>query len=140
MELGTMTKKLLFVGTTLLLVVCVAMAADIGGKWTMSQVGHNGGQPHVTTFDLKVDGMTLTGTVTAPMGGRGGTDAAPIAITNGKVNGNTVTFDVVRTFAGNSATTRYEGTVSGDTMHMKQTIDVGNGPQTVQVDAKRATQ
>jgi hypothetical protein len=134
-----MTKKLLFVGTTLLLVVGVAMAAGIGGKWTMSQMSHNGGPPHVTSFDLKVEGMTLTGTVTAPMGGRGGADATPIAIANGKVNGNTISFDVVRTFAGSSATTRYEGTVAGDTMHMKQTIDVGNGPQTVQVDAKRAT-
>jgi hypothetical protein len=135
-----MTKKLLFAGTILLLVVCVAMAADgIGGKWTMSQESHNGGPPRVTTFDLKVDGITLTGTVTAPMGGRGGADAAPIAIANGKVNGNTISFELVRTFAGNSATTRYEGTMSGDTMHIKQTIDLGNGPQTVQVDAKRGT-
>jgi hypothetical protein len=139
-----MTQKLLFAGTIPLLVVCAAMAADvIGGKWTMSQEGSNGGPPHVTTFDLKVDGMTLTGTVTAPMGGRGGGAApapVPIAIANGKVNGNTINFDVVRDFAGNSTTTRYQGTVSGDTMHIKQTIDLGNGPQTVQGDAKRATQ
>ena len=138
-----MTQKLLFVGTIPLLVVCVAMAADvIGGKWTMSQDGRNGGPPRVTTFDLKVDGMTLTGTVTAPMGGRGGGAApapTPIAITNGRVNGNTINFDVVRDFAGNSATTKCEGTVSGDTMHIKQTIDLGNGPQTVEGDAKRAT-
>jgi len=137
-----MTKKLLFVGTILLLVVCVANAADISGKWTMSQPARNGGPPRVTTFDLKVDGTILTGTVTAPMGGRVGATAqepAPIAIANGKVNGNTVTFDVVRTFAGNSATTKYEGAVSGGTMHIKQTIDLGNGPLTVQGDAKRAT-
>ena len=121
--------------------VCVATAADvIGGKWTMSQEGRNGGPPRVTTFDLKIDGMTLTGTVTAPMGGRGGASApTPIAITRGQVNGNTINFDVVRSFAGNSATTKYEGTVSGDTMHVKQTIDLGNGPQTVEGDAKRAT-
>ena len=136
-----MTKKLLFAGTILLLAFCVAMAADaISGKWTMSQEARNGGPPRVTTFDLKADGTTLTGTVTAPMGGRAGGAAAPtpIAISNGKVSGSTITFDVVRTFAGNPATTKYEGTVSGDTMHMKQTIDLGNGPQTVQVDAKRA--
>jgi len=138
-----MTQKLLFVGTILLLVVCVTMAADvIGGKWTMSQNASNGGPPRVTTFDLKVNGTTLTGTVTAPMGGRGGGAApapTPIAITNGKVNGNTFKFDVVRDFAGSSATTKYEGTVSGDTMHIKQTIDLGNGPQTVEGGAKRAT-
>jgi len=138
-----MTQKLLFVGTILFLMVCVAMAADvISGKWTMSQEALNGGPPRVTTFDLKVDGMTLTGTVTAPMGGRGGGAAptpTPIAIANGKVNGNTVDFDVVRDFAGHPATTRYEGTLSGGTMHIKQTIDLGNGPQTVEGDAKRAT-
>jgi hypothetical protein len=136
-----MTKRLLFVGTILLLAVGIAMAADvIGGKWTMSQAASNGGPPRVTTFDLKVDGATLTGTVTAPMGGRGGGAApTPIAIANGKVNGNAIHFDVIRDFAGNSVTTRYEGTVSGDTMHIKQTIDLGNGPQTVEGDAKRAT-
>jgi len=136
-----MTKKLLFACTILLLAVCVAMAADaISGKWTMSQEARNGGPPRVTTFDLKADGAALTGTVTAPMGGRaGGAVATPIAIANGKVNGNSITFDVVRTFAGNPTTTKYEGTVSGDTMHIKQTIDLGNGPQTAQADAKRAT-
>jgi cytoskeletal protein CcmA (bactofilin family) len=125
----------------LLVLLCAAMSADFsGGKWIMSQEASNGGLPRVTTFDLKVDGTTVTGTVTAPMGGRGGgvaSDPAPIAISNGKVNGNTVSFDVVRIFAGNSATTRYECTVSGDTIHVKQTIDLGNGPRTVEGNAKR---
>lgn len=138
-----MPKKLLFVGTILLLAICIAMSADaIGGKWTMSQQASNGGPPRVTTFELKADGMTLTGTVTAPMGGRGGGAApapTPIAITNGKVNGNNIKFDVVREFAGNPVTTKYQGTVSGDTMHIKQTIDLGNGPRTVEGDAKRVT-
>jgi hypothetical protein len=151
-----MTKKLLFVGTILMLVVCVAMAADaISGKWTMSQEGRNGGAPRVTTFDLKVDGATLTGTVLAPMGGRGmgggggapGGAAAggappaptPTPITNGKVNGSTVTFDVTRTTPNGDMVTKYEGTVSGDTMHLKVTSDRGNGPQTVEADAKRGT-
>jgi hypothetical protein len=135
-----MTKKLLLVGTILLLVVCAAMAADdISGKWTMSQAARNGGPPRVTTFDLKVDGMTLTGTVSSPLGGRGAGEPTPIAIANGKVKGNTISFEVVRTFSGNSVTTKYEGTLAGDTMHIKQTIDLGKGPQTVAVDAKRAT-
>ena len=137
-----MTKKLLSVSTILVLALSVAMAADvIGGKWTMSQEARNGGAPRVTVFDLKVEGTTLTGTVTAPMGGRAGGAAVPtpIAITNGKVNGNAISFDVVRTFAGSPATTRYVGTVSGDTMRVRQTIDLGNGPQTVEGDAKRAT-
>lgn len=136
-----MTKKLLFVGTVLLLVLGIATAADgISGQWMMSQEASNGGPPRVTTFEFKLDGTTVTGTVTAPMGGRGSAAApTPIAITNGKVNGNTVNFDVVRTFAGKTATTRYECTVSGETMRVKQTIDLGNGPQTVAGNGKRAT-
>jgi len=138
-----MAPKLLFAHTIpLLVLLCAAMSADFsGGKWTMSQEASNGGPPRMTTFDLKVDGMTVTGTVTAPMGGRGGgaaSDPAPIAIANGKVNGNTINFDVVRIFAGKSATTRYECTVSGDTIHVKQTIDLGDGPRTVEGNAKRA--
>lgn len=123
----------------LLLVLCVAAADVSSGKWTLSQQASNGGPPRVTTFDLKVDGVAVTGTVTAPMGGRGtASDPAPIPITNGKVNGNTITFDVVRIFAGQSATTRYDCTVSGDTLHVRQTIDLGNGPRTVEGSAMRA--
>ena len=137
-----MTKTLLFAGTILLLVGCAAMAADaVSGKWTMSQAASNGGPPRVTTFDLKADGTTLTGTVTAPMGGRaGGTAATPTPVDRQrKANGNTITFEVVREFAGNPATTKYEGKVSGDTLHIKLTIDLGKGPRTVEGDAKRAT-
>jgi hypothetical protein len=148
-----MTKKLLFVGTILLVVVCVAMAADaITGKWTMEQAGRQGGPPRVTTFDLKVDGATLTGTISAPggrgMGGGGGAAPGgappaptPVAISNGKVNGNTITFDVTRDMGGQSMTTKYEGKVNGDTIHFTITRpDMGNGPMPPQeADAKRAT-
>jgi hypothetical protein len=149
-----MTRKLLTVGTILLLVAVVALAADaISGKWTMSQEGRNGGPPRVTTFDFKVDGATLTGTITQPMGGMrgggGGGGAAPggappaptpTPISNGKVNGNTITFDVTRDFGGQSMTTKYECTVTGDSMHVKMTTpDMGNGPMTREADAKRGT-
>ncbi len=135
-----MTKKLLLAGTILLLVTSVAVGADtISGKWTISQQPTNGGPPRVTTFDLTANGATLSGTVTAPMGGRGAAGGTPIAITNGKVKGNTVTFDVVRTFAGSPVTTRYECTVSGEAMRVKQTIDLDNGPHTVELEAKRST-
>ena len=147
-----MTKKLLFVGTILLVVVCVAMAADaITGKWTMSQEGRNGGPARVTTFVLKADGATLTGSVLAPAfgrGGGGGGNAAPggappapqeLAIKNGKVNGSTVTFEVTRTTQNGEMVTKYEGTVSGDTLNLKITVDRGAGPPTTEAVAKRAT-
>jgi hypothetical protein len=137
-----MAQKLILGFASLLLTLGVAAAADtFGGKWTISQQASNGGPPRVTVFDLKVDGTSLTGTVTAPMGGRGAglPSPTPVAIRNGKVNGNAVTFEVVRVFADNSVTTKYEGKLTGDTLHMKQTIDVGNGAKAVELDAKRGT-
>jgi len=154
-----MTRKLLTVGTVLLLVAMVALAADaISGKWTFEMPGrggggggggNGGGAPRIATLDLKVDGMNLTGTITQPMGGMrggggggGGTPPAPTptAISNGKVSGNTITFDVTRQTQNGDFTTKYEGTVNGDTMHIKMTTpDMGNGPTTREVDAKRAT-
>jgi cytoskeletal protein CcmA (bactofilin family) len=137
-----MTRKLFRAGAILLLAMGAARAADTGsGKWTMAQEASNGGPPRVTTFDLRVEGTSVTGTVTAPMGGRGvaaGSDPAPIAVVNGKAKGNALHFEVIRMFAGRPATTTYDCTVSGDTMHVRQTIDLGNGPRTVEANAKRA--
>jgi len=137
-----MTKKLVTLGTILLLIALVAMAVDaITGKWTISQEGRNGGPPRVSTLDLKVNGATVTGTLLATMGGGGGGQApAPAPISNGKVNGNTVTFDVVRDFGGNSMTMKYEGTVSGDEMKLNITRTGQDGtPMTTPATAKRAT-
>jgi hypothetical protein len=137
-----MTKKLVTLGTILLLVALVAMAADaITGKWTMETPGRGGGAPRVSTLDLKVDGAALTGTLTSTMGGGGGGGApAPAPISNGKVSGNTITFDVVRDFNGTSMTQKYEGTVSGSDMKLKITRTGQDGtPTTTDATAKRAT-
>jgi len=131
-----MTKKLLFVTTVLLVVALGLWAADATGKWTFEQQGRNGSQ--TVTLDLKADGSTLTGTMSGGMGGRGGT---PAQISEGKVDGNTITFKVVREFNGNQFVTSYKGTVEGDSMKLDVTRPGRNGgePQTNTVTAKRAT-
>jgi hypothetical protein len=138
-----MTKKLLTVGTILILIALVAMAADaITGKWTMEQPGRNGGAPRVSTFDLKADGAKLTGTMTAAMGGGGGGGQAPAPapITNGKVDGMNISFEVTRDFGGNSMTTKYEGAVSGSDMKLKVTRTGQDGtPMTTDATAKKST-
>jgi hypothetical protein len=122
-----MTKKLLFVPTILLVVALAAFAADVTGKWTYQQPGRQGGDPTPVTITLKADGATLTGTVPAQMGGRGGggggTPAADSAITNGKVTGDKIYFEVSRPGrgGGDPTITKYEGTVSGDTLNLKIT-------------------
>ena len=132
-----MTKKLLFVTALLLVVAIGAFAADVSGKWTYSMQGRDG-TPREVSITLKQEGNTLTGSV--PGMGRGG-DAppAPSQITNGKVDGDKVTFEVVREFNGNKMTTKYEGTVSGSDMKLKITRDTQNGPQTTEATAKKAT-
>jgi hypothetical protein len=134
-----MTKKLLFVGSILLIVALVAMAADaITGKWTMEQAGRGGGPPRVSTLDLKADGAKLTGTLTQPGMQGGEPTAAPIS--NGKVDGNNVSFEVTRDFGGNSMTMKYEGVVSGPEMKLKITMPGfgGGEPRVMEATAKKS--
>ena len=133
-----MTKKLLFVVTIALVFAFAAMAADVTGKWTFEQPGRGGGPGRPVTITLKQDGAKLTGSV--PGMGRGGDNPPPpTEITDGKVDGDKVSFTVKREFNGNSMVTKYEGTVSGDEMKLKITRDTQNGPMTNDVVAKKST-
>jgi hypothetical protein len=133
-----MTKKLLFVTAILLVVAIGAFAADVSGKWTYEQPGRGGNPGRPVTITLKQDGAKLTGQV--PGMGRGG-DAPPppSEITNGKVDGDMVSFEVVREFNGNKMVQKFEGKVAGDEIKFKITRDGQNGPQTNEVTAKKAT-
>ena len=138
-----MTKKLLFVVTLMLVVAFALMAADVTGKWVAEQPGRNGGPGRQVTFDLKADGATLTGTMSGGMGGgrRGGGGGAPQAreISDGKVDGNNISFTVKMEFNGNTMVTKYEGTLSGDELKLKVTRDTPNGQMTNEMTAKRST-
>jgi hypothetical protein len=129
-----MTKKLLSVTTMLLALAFAATAADITGKWIAETPGRNGGAPRQTTFNLKADGAKLTGTISAP--GRGGAAAADTEITNGKIDGSNVTFEVKR----GENTQKYEGTMSGDELKLKTSRMGQDGtPMPMEMTAKRAT-
>jgi hypothetical protein len=133
-----MTKKLLFVLTILLIASFALMAADVSGKWTYEGPGRGGNPGRPVTITLKADGTTLTGTV--PAGGRpGDTPPPPVDITDGKVDGNNISFTVKREFNGNSMVIKYEGVVNGDEMKLKITRNGREGtPMTNEVVAKRA--
>jgi hypothetical protein len=132
-----MTKKLLFVTTILFVVALVASAADVSGKWTYQRPGFNGGDPVPVTITLKNDGGTLTGSV--PSMGRGGAPGEPTAITNAKIDGDHVYFEVKRTTQRGESITKYDGTVSGDEMKLKVTSPGRGGadPTTAEFTAKR---
>ncbi|MDE3166765.1 MAG: hypothetical protein KGN36_13245 [Acidobacteriota bacterium] len=131
-----MTKKLLFVVTIALVLAVAAMAADVTGKWTYEMQGRGGGPARQITITLKQDGAKLTGSV--PGFGRGGDNPPPpTEITDGKVDGNNVSFTVKREFNGNAFVTKYEGVVNGDEMKLKITRDTPNGPMSNDVTAKK---
>jgi len=83
-----------------------ALAADFNGKWSADVTTQRGTQ--TITFDFHVDGATLTGKVTTP---RGDSD-----ITNGKVDGDNISFDQVMNFNGNEIKMTYTGKADGDTI------------------------
>jgi len=121
-------RKLMTTGFLLGLLTLTAMAADVSGKWT-AQVPGRGGQTREQTFTFKVDGNTLTGTVSGRMGD------TPIA--DGKIDGDTISFTQTLEFNGNSIKFLYKGTVSGDEIKFTRSRDGGEGePQAF--TAKRA--
>ncbi len=122
-------RKFMTTGFLLGLLSLTALAADIGGKWTAQVPGRNG-QTREQTFNFKVDGSTLTGTVSGRMG------EMPIA--EGKIDGDQVSFTQTMEFNGNSMKFVYKGTVSGDEIKFSRQRDGGEGqPQTF--TAKRAS-
>ncbi len=86
-----------------------AFAADVTGKWTYEMQGRNGAM--TGTLNLKADGNTLTGTVS----GRGG----DIEISDGKIEGDTLSFTVVREFNDRKMVMKYSGTVTADGIKFK---------------------
>ena len=104
-----------------------ATAADINGTWKASVETPNG--TIETTFTFKVDGSKLTGKVSSPMG--------ESEISDGKVDGDALSFVVVRNFNGNEFKLSYKGKVSGD--EMKLTLEFPGGDRQIEMTAKRAS-
>jgi len=91
-------------------------AADVDGKWAGSVSTPNGDFP--VTFAFKADGTTLTGTTGGPQGDTN--------ITNGKVDGNNISFTVTLDFGGMPLTINYKGAVAKD--QIKMTLEVMGMP------------
>jgi hypothetical protein len=102
-----------------------ALAADLSGKWTASIETPRGTQN--VTFDFHVDGAALTGKISSQ---RGDSD-----ITDGKVDGENITFTQKVSFNGNDMTINYTGKVDGDSIKFTRTV--GDRPA-VEFTASRA--
>jgi hypothetical protein len=112
---------------TLLIAMVVALglttmlhAADVNGKWT-AQVPGRGGQPRDTTFTFKADGESVAGSMSAMQG--------DVPISNGKLQGDKLSFDVTLNFQGNDVLLHFRGQVAGDEIKFTRQREGGDNVQ-----------
>jgi hypothetical protein len=101
-----MKNRILAIGAVILLVLLAPVwAADINGNW-IAQTPRGVGNPETveTVFSFKVNGTKLTGTVSNPQG--------DTAISDGKINGDEISFVITRSSVGKETLLEYKGTVA----------------------------
>jgi hypothetical protein len=138
MKIKSHIKTFLFGSTAAIaLLATIAQAADPSGTWTWSTPGRNGAPDRVSTLTLKVEDTKLTGKVSVP--GRDG-NAVETPIADGKVDGDNISFDLVRQFNGNSSTNKYTGAVTADAITGKVESSRNGETQSRKWEAKRSTE
>ena len=105
-----MKLRSIVMGLVLSAILC--LGADVDGKWTGTMSTPMGDLP--VNFNFKADGAKLTGTTSGPEG--------DIAISDGKVDGDKISFTVSFDFGGMPFTLNYAGVVNKD--EIKFTIDI----------------
>lgn len=80
-----MKTKTIFITMLVVLFTSLSFAGDITGKWKGKMSGQDGNQMELT-FNFKVDGNVLTGSINSSFG--------DMQISNGKITGDDFTFDV----------------------------------------------
>ena len=106
---------------------CAALAADISGNWKATAEGPNGSLER--TFTFKVEGNKVTGETNSSMVGKS-------TISDGKIEGDTLTFTITANLGGNDMKIDYKGKVSGDEIKLTSTI-AGLDGQSFEWVAKR---
>jgi len=118
-------KRLIFLMAAFAL---IASAADISGNWKGTADSGNG--PIERTFTFKVDGNKLTGETESQMLGKS-------TITDGKIDGDEISFSITGNMQGNEIKLTYKGKVTGDQISL--TVDLPGGGQTFEYTLKRAS-
>jgi len=113
--------------TLMAIFALAASAADISGNWKGTAEGPNGAIER--TFTFKQDGTKLTGETVSSFTGKS-------AISDGKVEGDAISFSITANFQGNEMKIGYKGKVTGDTI--KLTSDFGGGAQTIEWTLKKS--
>jgi hypothetical protein len=119
-------KRLLFL---LVAFTLSALAADIAGTWKATAEGPNGNMER--TFVFQVDGNKLTGETTSTMMGKS-------TITDGKVDGDNLSFTITVKFQDNEMKLNYKGKVTGNEIHFTTEMADGGG-QTLEWHGKKVS-
>jgi hypothetical protein len=101
-----------------LLAAVAVFAADVDGKWVAQMPGRDG-QTHEVTYNFKMDGDQLTGTISGAHG--------DVPIADGKVDGDTISFAEVIKFNRNEFKILYKGKVAGDEIQFTRQREGANG-------------
>jgi hypothetical protein len=97
--------------------VAAHAATDVSGTWTGDMKAPDGSAAFTLSFTFKQDGAKLTGTVQGPQGD-------PIAISEGKIDGDKISFNV----SFNGMTIVHEGTINAAGDEIKLTSKSEQGP------------
>ena len=111
----------------LLLAAGLVWAADLNGKW-IGQVQEKGGEPREISFDFKATGAKLTGTVAGALNG---------AISNGKVNGDELSFTLSVGKEGAKRILSFKGQLVNGEIKFTATREGGEG-KGIEFTARRA--
>jgi hypothetical protein len=103
-----------------------ALAADISGNWKATAEGPAGNMER--TFTFKVDGVKVTGETTSSMMGKS-------TITDGKIEGDTITFTITAKLQDNEMKLTYKGKIKDGEIVFESSA--GDGGQTIEWHAKR---
>jgi len=106
-------------------------------EWRHPSESNRGGPDRKSTLKLKLEGEKVTGTLTAPA--RGG-ESSDVAISEGKLKGDEISFAVTREVQGNKITSKYTGKISGDSIKGKMAFERNGEAQSRDWEAKRETE
>jgi hypothetical protein len=115
-KLYLMKSKIIAIGIVVMLALAASVwAANIAGKWTADVQGST------VSLDLKVEGTTLTGTLeNSQMPGA-------VDLKDGKIDGDNVSFTIVRKMGETEMKIVWKGKVVGDEIKFKREMAGGGG-------------
>jgi hypothetical protein len=105
-----------------------AWAADISGNWKATAEGPNGALER--TFTFKQDGNKVTGETTSSFTGKS-------TITDGKVEGDAVTFTIAAKINDQDVKLNYKGKISGSEIKFTSEMAGGGGGAPIEWTAKK---